>query len=132
MSTVATLPWDKTRMSQEQFIQVAQVDWSALYWLSSLTQTYVTEISLALVMTALAIYGNDINGMIRRRTQHLHFIVRTGLFVAVCAFGYGWLSLTLAPQVSRGLVSVPGVWLPLLVMTLFVGLGILAERKRKI
>ena len=119
-------------MSQHNFIPAAQLDLGAMYWLTGITQTYITEISLALVMTALAIYGNDINGLIRKRTQNLHFMVRTVLFVVVCAFGYGWLSLSLAPQVRRGLTSIPGVWLPVLVTALFVVLGVLAERKRKI
>ena len=85
-------------MFHENLLAAARFDLGLLYWLSSLTKTYMTEISLALVMTALAIYGNDINGLIRRRTQNLHFLLRTVLFVTVCAFGYGWLSLSLAPQ----------------------------------
>ena len=61
-------------MFQENLIAASRFD--LVFFGSSLTKTYMTEISLALVMTALAIYGNDINGLIRRRTQNLHFLLR--------------------------------------------------------
>ena len=89
-------------------------------------------ISLAAITTLVAIYGADINQLVRVRVQRFSLMVRTAIFVGVCAFGYGWLIVNVTPIFRRILALTPRVWLPLVVVSLFLGLGLLAQGKRKI
>ena len=108
------------------------LDLSMLDGLAQFTGRHLGKIGFAFFATLLAIYGQDINRAVRRRTRDYHFLLRTLIFVFLCAFGYGWLILTLAPEVAGLLRYVPARLLPLIVISLFVLLGVLAERKRKI
>ena len=89
-------------------------------------------VSLAAITTLVAIYGADINQVVRVRIQRFNLMTRTAIFVAVCAFGYGWLIVNLTPMLRRFLNLTPRVWLPLVVISLFLCLGLLAQGKRKI
>jgi len=108
------------------------IDYSALDWLVSMTRKYQSQISLGLMATLLAIYGQDINRWVRHKTRHQHFIVRTTVFIFLCTFGYGWFTIFCAPHLSGALSRLPPRFLPGTVFMLFVVLGVLAERKRKI
>lgn len=92
---------------------------------------HVRDISLALVATSLVVFGDDINRMIRRQISRLHFIWRTLIFVVVCAFGYGAFTLFMTPVVANQLAALNNLWLPLVVMALFIVLGMLAQRRRQ-
>ncbi len=50
---------------------------------------YVRDIALAMVATCLVVFGDDLNRLVRRQISSLHFIWRTLIFIALCAFGYG-------------------------------------------
>ena len=89
-------------------------------------------ISLAAMTTLVAIYGSDINQAIRARVQGYNLLIRTGIFVTVCAFGYGWLIVKVTPLLRKLLSMTPRLWLPLVVVALFLMLGLLAQGKRKI
>lgn len=108
------------------------MDFSALDWLGRQVRRYREEIGFAFFATLLAVYGQDINRSVRSRIREYHFLLRTLIFVFLCAFGYGWLILFIAPQLAGLLTLAPLRLLPLIVVILFVLLGILAERKRKI
>ena len=108
------------------------IDFSALDWMGGQVRRYLEEIGFAFFATLLAVYGQDINRAVRTRIREYHFLLRTLIFVFLCAFGYGWLILVIAPQLAGLLKLAPLRLLPLIVIILFVLLGILAERKRKI
>ena len=103
------------------------IEWAARWSLS-----HLNHICFAIVTTLAAIYGQDINGWIRRRIGQRHLLIRTAAFVFICAFGYGWCIVKLTPQLAWGLRQLPTRSLPLALILIFVLLGIAAERRRKI
>ena len=105
---------------------------SLLDQLGSLCAQRLYGISLATITTLVAIYGADINQAIRARIQRWNLMVRTAVFITLCAFGYGWLILQATPLLRRLLGMVPRVWLPLVIVGVFMSLGLLAQGKRKI
>ncbi len=108
------------------------LDWSALDWLARTSRQHLSQISIALIATLLAIYGQDINRWVRQRTRQYHFIVRTLFFVFLCAFGYGWFTVYAGPHMTSLFQRLPPRVLPAVIIAIFVLLGVLAERKRKI
>lgn len=100
--------------------------WGALF------RPYVRDIALAIVATSLVVFGDVLNRLVREQTAHWHFIWRTLIFIFLCAFGYGALTLLLTPMVAKQLASVTNLWLPWLCLGIFTVLGILAQRKRQL
>lgn len=54
---------------------------------------YQYQAALAMIATLLVIFGNEINNTVKRLVAKQHFIVRTFVFILVCAFGYGLLTV---------------------------------------
>lgn len=100
--------------------------WGALF------RPYVRDIALAMVATCLVVFGDDINRLVRRQIAHWHFVWRTLVFIVVCAFGYGALTLFLTPLVARQLAGLSNLWLPWFCLLVFTLLGFLAQRKRQL
>lgn len=98
----------------------------------SLFRPYVRDIALAMVATCLVVFGDDINRAVRRQIAHLHFIWRTSIFILLCAFGYGALTIFLTPVVAKQLAKLSNIWLPWLCLVIFIILGSLAQRKRQL
>ena len=82
------------------------------------------------VATLLVLYGDNMNKAIKRQINQYHFLVRTLIFILVCAFGYGLLLTWLAPMLAQFLSQIPRLYLGISVLGIVVLLGILAERKR--
>jgi len=101
------------------------LDWGALF------RPYVRDMALAMVATTLVVFGDELNQIVRRQIAHWHFIWRTGIFVLLCAFGYGALTLFLTPLVAKQLGQLSNLWLPWISLGVFVLLGILAQRRRQ-
>lgn len=91
---------------------------------------HLFTVSLMIVATLLVLYGNNINAAVRRQVQHYHFIIRTIVFILLCAFGYGLLTGLLSPFLAYQLGQVPNHYLGPLVIIITIALGLLAERKR--
>lgn len=100
-------------------------------WGSSF-RPYMADIALAMVVTGLVVFGDDINRLIRRQVSNLHIILRTGVFILVCAFGYGALTIFLTPVVAKQLIKLSNFWLPWCSLGIFIILGALAQRKRQV
>lgn len=103
-----------------------------LLQLSRWMQPYYTEIALSIVATVLVIYGDVLNKQLKRFVSTYHFIVRTVIFVLVCAFGYGLLTVFAAPLVKQVIMMVPQLYRGLSVVGVFLLLGYLAEHRRYI
>lgn len=102
------------------------LDWGALF------RPYVRDIALALVATALVVFGDNINAFVRRQTLALHFFWRTLIFILLCAFGYGALTIFLTPLVAAQLAKLTNLWLPWITLAIFIALALLAQRKRQL
>tara|TARA_R110002126_G_scaffold43475_7_gene124534 strand:- start:3756 stop:4091 length:336 start_codon:yes stop_codon:yes gene_type:complete len=97
-----------------------------------LLRPYIRDIALAMVATCLVVFGDDINRFIRRQISSLHFIWRTAIFILVCAFGYGAITVFLTPVVAGWLVRLSNIELPWVCLLIFIGLGWFAQRKRQV
>ena len=100
--------------------------------MSQFIRPYVREISLALIATILALYGSYINDAVKSLMKNYHFIVRFSVFVLLCAFGYGALSVYAAKFVKLLLLHINDLWLAPMVIVSFLLIGLLAEHKKKI
>lgn len=99
---------------------------------TALVQPYYNEIALTIMATALAVYGDVLNKNIKRIISPYHFVIRTIVFVLLCAFGYGILVLLASPYVKQVILLVPYTYQGLFVLGVFLLLGYLAERRRYI
>jgi len=93
---------------------------------------YQYQAALAVVATVLVIFGNNINGAIKRLIAKQHFIIRTLVFVIVCAFGYGLLTVWLTSFFALQLAKIPTPYLLPCLSIVFFGLGIYAQKQRHI
>ena len=93
---------------------------------------WMGEIAMAIMATLLVIYGETINRMVKRQINGLHFLFRTLIFILLCAFGYGALLIVVTPMLAKSLASVGMLYFGPLVLGIFIGLGIIAEKKNRI
>jgi len=93
---------------------------------------YQYQSALAIIATVLVIFGNDINSAIKKLVVRQHFIVRTSVFILVCAFGYGLLTVWLTSLLAQQLAKLPDLYLLPVVFTVFFTLGIYAQKQRHI
>lgn len=89
------------------------------------------EIALAMVATLLVIFGDTINDLVRMLVKKQHILFRLGVFIALCTFGYGALSVWLTPMLAKFLAGLSAVSYVLVIAGGFIAVGILAERYNK-
>ena len=108
------------------------INWQQpIIWLADLMRPHNKEIALAMVATLLVIFGDVINRTLRRLVSKQPIWFRVSAFIALCAFGYGALSVWLTPLLSRFLMAQSSVVYVTTVITSFLIVGILAERFQK-
>jgi cation transport ATPase len=98
-----------------------------LYAFSGWFRPHLTFIASAYIATILVIYGARLNKAVWALVKGAHFIVRTLVFVALCAIGYGTISVYLVPVVRDVLLLAGALWLGPLVVLSFLLIGWLAE-----
>ncbi len=93
---------------------------------------HMDNITLALVATLLVVYGDHINRFVKQSLKPYPRILRVIAFVAMCAFGYGFLTVLLTPVLANwfGMVSIK--WLAPLVAAAFLWIGWIAEKKNHV
>lgn len=99
---------------------------------SSWLSPYLVELSSAFVMTLLAIYGNDLNRIVRQKTKPYPLVVRTIVFILFISFGYGFLAVLLLPYVQLALKSFGSIYLAPVTLAFFLLISFLASRKNQI
>lgn len=105
---------------------------SVLKQLTLWMQPYYSEIALTILATILVVYGDVINKHIKRMISPYHFVIRTSVFVLICAFGYGMLLIFATPFVKQFILWVPYLYRGVVVVMVFLLLGYLAEHRRYI
>ena len=110
------------------------MDWviGQLEHISGFALSHLRGVSFALMTSLVALYGGRINRQIQRYLRTSPFLIKTGAFVLVCAFGYGWLGTQLAEWLSHGLRRIPRLFLSPTLLLLFLGLGLLAQKERQL
>ncbi|WP_028292280.1 DUF3392 domain-containing protein [Oceanobacter kriegii] len=96
--------------------------------LSGWIRPYNHDIALALVATLLVVFGDTINGMVRRAVRKHWMVVRVAVFIALCTFGYGAITVWVVPLLASLLMSVSAQYYGVSVVVAFTALGLMAER----
>lgn len=96
--------------------------------LSKWTRLHLSDIALAMMATALVLFGPAINAWVRRSIGHLNFAFRTLIFVLVCAVGYGLSIVYLTPLLASTLGHLNNYTLSPVLLLSFILIGILADR----
>lgn len=105
---------------------------SILKFLSDFVSGHYGLIAMMIISTLLVLYGNEINKQIKKMVGHYHFLIRTCVFILVCAFGYGFLTTWLIPHLIQLIKHIPYLYQGIAVVIMLVLLGVLAERKNNI
>lgn len=95
-------------------------------------RSYQYQTAMAIVATLLVVFGNDINNHLKKLVAKQHFIIRSAVFVLVCAFGYGLLTIWLTGLLSRQLSYIPNIYVVPVIVTIFSMLGMYAQKQRHI
>jgi hypothetical protein len=90
------------------------------------------EIMLAYSATVLSVYGGDINNSIKKMIRKHNFLVRFGIFVALCTFGYGFLTIVIGNILVAYMSQLSNVWLISIIAILFILIGLIAEERKHI
>ena len=98
---------------------------------SSWFRPHLTFIASALIATVLVIYGSRINKAVWALVKGAHFIIRTLVFIALCAFGYGALTVYMVPLLRELLLFSGTLWLGPVVVVVFVVIGSPAEKQSR-
>ena len=96
--------------------------------LSAWSRKHLGDISLALMATVLVLAGPALNAWIRRNIATLNFILRTIIFILVCAIGYGFAIIFLTPWLAKGLAQFNNYTLAPALLLIFILVGVLAVR----
>lgn len=96
--------------------------------LSKWTRLHLSDISLGIMATALVLFGPAINGWVRRSISHLNFVIRTFIFILVCAVGYGLSIVYLTPLLANAFAHFNNYTLSPVLLMSFILIGILADR----
>ncbi|MDY7219759.1 DUF3392 family protein [Denitrificimonas sp. JX-1] len=96
--------------------------------LSKWSRFHLSDISLAIMASALVLVGPDINARVRSSIGHLNFLLRTLAFILVCTLGYGLAMVYLTPILQNTLGHLNNYSLSPVVILIFLLIGILADR----
>lgn len=97
--------------------------------LSRWCRSHLDEIALAVVAALLVLFGPPVNAWLQRQVGSLNFVLRTLLFVLLCAVGYGMLIVHVTPWLAKGLAQLNNYTLAPALVLVFVAIGVIAERR---
>jgi hypothetical protein len=95
-------------------------------------RSYQYQSAMAIVATLLVIFGNDINLIVKRAVAKQHLLVRCLVFILVCAFGYGLLTIWLTGLLAQQLANIPTLYVMPSVVGAFILLALYAQKQRHI
>lgn len=100
--------------------------------ITNFLRLHLHDIAISMIATLLVMFGSDINRFIRQLVKKQHFLVRLGIFVLVCAIGYGVATIFLADVLLKTLAAIPRQFLALSIVVIFILLGLTAETRKQI
>jgi hypothetical protein len=92
--------------------------------------TQLPGIATALVAALLVLYGGALHQAIRRQVKNTPFALRLTIFIVVCVFGYGLISVLAGSLIQHLFATIPRSMLIPTVLGVFVIVGLLAERRK--
>ncbi|ELW9762975.1 DUF3392 domain-containing protein [Pseudomonas aeruginosa] len=96
--------------------------------LSRWSRSHLSDISLAIMATLLVLFGPAINAWVQQRIGSLNFVLRTLLFVLICAVGYGLAMVFVTPWLAKGLGYFNNYTLAPVLLLVFFVIGMIADR----
>ncbi|MEI6422937.1 MAG: DUF3392 family protein [Lentisphaerota bacterium] len=93
---------------------------------------HLMEIMLAYSATVLSVYGGDINNAVKKKIRKYNFFIRFGIFVALCTFGFGFLTLLIGKILVAFMSQLSNAWLISTIAGLFILIGLIAEERKHI
>ncbi|TEN75950.1 DUF3392 domain-containing protein [Pseudomonas aeruginosa] len=96
--------------------------------LSRWSRSHLSDISLSIMATLLALFGPAINAWVQQRIGSLNFVFRTLLFVLICAVGYGLAMVFVTPWLAKGLGYFNNYTLAPVLLLVFFVIGMIADR----
>lgn len=96
--------------------------------LSRWCRSNLYDISLAIMATLFVLFGPGINAWVQKSISGLNFVLRTLIFVLVCAIGYGLAIVFLTPWLAKGLGYFNNFTLSPVLLLVFFLIGVLADR----
>jgi hypothetical protein len=98
-------------------------------WASEAMRPHLSQITIAISATLLAIFGGAINSAVKRSVSKWPLVVRVLVFVLLVAFGYGAANIFASHLLARMLMQLDSRYLAVVIIVSFVLIGILAEHK---
>ena len=102
----------------------------ALSSISNFLGPYNFEVAMTMVATLLVVYGDVLNKKIKKIISPYHFIIRTTVFILICAFGYGAIILFTTPFVQDAIKLIPYTYRGLSVVLIFMLSQIIIQKKQ--
>ena len=96
------------------------------------TNGYLIEISLAQIATVLVIYGAEIARYFRKLLKDNPFFIRVTGFILLNAFGFGIVTVFGGRLLTMFYGELSRVIRMPVIFSVFILIGVLAERKRQI
>ena len=93
---------------------------------------HLPRVGTLVAATTLSLYGRYLTDALRRIARNWPFPVRTAVFIVAVGFGMGGIIATVGPLVAAGLGVVATPYLVPATLSLFIVIGILAERNGRI
>jgi len=101
--------------------------------ISDWTYNYFPHLLGAITASVLMIYGDDVILLVKRNTRKFHFVIRVAIFATVCSIGFMLLDTFLYAGLKTIIDNFTSrIFLFPIMLFSFVGIGILAERKKHI
>lgn len=101
-------------------------------WLVSQLRPHIDDIAVAMIATALVIFGDHINELLRFLVKRQPLWLRLMAFIALCTLGYGAIAVWITPVLESFLRGLPGWQMLLLVITAFIAIALLAQKQKKV
>lgn len=99
-----------------------------LFQLSSWLRPHLGLIAFSYVASLLAIFGHRVCRGVQSMMAGAHFILRTLVFIMLCAIGLGIILSFGSQLLSQWLAQIPSLWLGLTIVVSFMVVGWLAEK----
>lgn len=96
---------------------------------SKWSRLHLHDTSLAMLATALVLFGPSINAQLRRAIGQFNIALRVMLFALVCVLGYGFALIYLTPLLAGALAHLNNYMLAPVLLSIGMLLGIAIERR---
>lgn len=95
---------------------------------SKWSRLHLSDISLAIIASALVLFGPTLNTWVRGQIGHMNTAIRTLCFALVCTVGYGATMIYLPPVLVNSFAHLNNYTLAPVLLMIFILIGILADR----